>query len=105
ILRRRDIPVPEIVNLIARLWINQPDADQLFGMRKRKSAQHNRVDHGELGHGAADPKRQHEDGEDAKNLVLQKNTKSDTDILIKRFKHHDDFTLGWVEERAKSSLC
>ncbi len=81
ILRRRDIAVAEVVVLIARLRIDQPHADQLFGMRKRKPAEHDGVDHGELRHRAADAEREDENGEKTKDFVLQKDAESDTDIL------------------------
>ena len=50
-------------------------------MRKRKSTQHNRIDHSELCHRAADAERKHEDGKNKENFVLQKDAKPDTDIL------------------------
>ena len=68
ILSGRNIAVAEIVVLIGRLRIDQPDAHQLFGMRKRKSAEHERVDDGELRRHAADAEREHEHGEKAKRF-------------------------------------
>ena len=62
------LPLPKLLILIARLRIDQPDADELFRMRKRKPAQHDRVDHRELRHRAADAEREHEDGEKAERL-------------------------------------
>src|SRR6187401_376150 len=90
VLRRRNITYTEIVILIARLRIDQPDAHQLFGMRERKSAQYDCVNHRELRHGAANPKRKHQNGEETKDFVLQKDTNSDTDVLAERFEHNDD---------------
>src|SRR5262249_37523774 len=53
---------PEIVVLIARFRINQPNGHQLLRMRKRKPAQHNCIDHRKLSRGAPDAEREHENG-------------------------------------------
>ena len=103
ILRRRNVADAEIVVLIARLRIDQADADQLFRMRKGKAAQHDRVDDRELRHRAADAEREHEHGEKTKNFVLQQDAKTDTNILAKRFENHDGL-LWLVDDPAVAQL-
>ena len=71
ILRRRNLAEPEIIVLIARLGINQPDADQLLRMRKREAAQDDRVDHGELRGRTADAESEHEDGQKTKRFLFK----------------------------------
>ena len=91
ILRRRDIAVAEIIVLIGRLRVNQADADQLFWMRERKSAQDDGVNDCELSHRAADAEREHEHGKDTKYFVLHDDAKTDTKVLAKRFEDHNEF--------------
>jgi hypothetical protein len=50
-------------------------------MRKRKAAQHDGVDHGELRHRPANAEREHENGENEKQFVLQEDAKTDPKIL------------------------
>ena len=73
-------------------------------MRKRKPAQHDRVDDRELRHRAADAEREHEDGEKTKNFVLQQDAESDTDVLSERFENHDDFPSVAVDDPAVAQL-
>ena len=62
ILCCRNHAEPEVVVLIGRFRINQPDGHQLLRMRKRKPAQYDRIDHGELSGCAADTEAENEHG-------------------------------------------
>ena len=83
ILRRGNVAEPEVIVLIARLRIDQPDSHQLFGMRKRQTAQRDRVYHGELRGGTANAQAEDEHGEKTKSFVLEQNTEADSHILTK----------------------
>ena len=83
ILRGRNIAVAEVIVLIARLGIDQTDAYELFRMRKRKSAEHDRVDHGELRGRAADAESEDQGGEKTKRFLFEQHAQSDAHILPK----------------------
>src|SRR5439155_23289125 len=84
ILSRGNIAEPEVIVLIARLRIDQPDSHQLFGMWKRQTAQRYGVYHGELRGGTANAQAEHEHGQKTKRLLLQQKAQSDAHILSKR---------------------
>ena len=83
ILGRRNLAETKIIVLIGRLGIDQPNADQLLGMRKRKAAQHDRVDHGELRGRAADAKCKNQHRQKTKRFLLEQHAQSDAHILTK----------------------
>src|SRR5437667_11427 len=83
ILRRGNIAEPEVIVLIARLRIDQPDSHQLFGMWKRQTAQRYGVYHGELRGGTANAQAEHKHGQETKGFVLEQNTETDSHILTK----------------------
>jgi hypothetical protein len=53
-------------------------------MRERESAQHDRVDDGELGRCTTNAETKHEHCQKTKRLVFEQKTQSDSDILPKR---------------------
>src|ERR671938_485163 len=65
-------------------------------MRKGESAQHDRVNDGELGCGTANAKSEHEHCQKTKHLVLEQKAQSDAKILTKRIQNHDDFSGCWL---------
>ena len=60
ILGGRNIAVPKVIVLIARLGIDQSNACELFRMRKRETTQHHRVNHGELRGSGTDAQAKHQ---------------------------------------------
>ena len=78
VLCGRNVADTEIIVLVARLWIDQPNAHQLFGMGKGESAQHDRVDHSELSGRAANAEREHKHGQENKTSLSLNKTRSPT---------------------------
>ena len=71
ILRGWNEAQPEVVVLIARLWIEQANRHQLLGVRERKSTQHDRVHNCELRRRGADAEPEHEHGQKAERFILE----------------------------------
>ena len=84
ILRGRNIAVTKVIVLIARLGIDQADAHELFGMRKRKASQQDCVHNGELRRRAADAEPEHEHGQEAKCFLFEQDSQTNSHILLKR---------------------
>ena len=87
-----------------RLRIDQSHAHQLLRMRKRKSAQHESINQGELRGHAADAEGEHEHGEKTKGFFFEQNTQADADILTKRIENHNEFLLLFVNDPAIPQL-
>src|SRR6266566_5676587 len=79
ILRGRNVANTEVIVLIARLWIDQANADQLLWMGKREAAQNDRVDDCELGGRPADAESEHKHGQKTKRFLLDEDTETDGD--------------------------
>ena len=83
ILRCRNYAEPEVVVLIGRFWIDQPNGYQLLRMRKRKPAQHDSIDDGKLSGRTADTESENEHGQKTKGFVFEQNTQPDSNVLPK----------------------
>ena len=83
ILRCRNHTEPEVVVLIGRFRIDQPNGHQLLRMRKRKPAQHDSIDDGKLSGRTADTESENEHGQKTKGFVFEQNTQPDSNVLPK----------------------
>ena len=81
ILRGRHDAAAVVVLLRVRLRINQPDADELFRVRKRKAAQQERSHDRELRRHSTNAEREHRYGKKTKRLLLRQHAEADAEIL------------------------
>src|SRR5262249_15601311 len=73
----------EVIVLIGRFRIDQPNGHQLLRMRKGKPAQRDGIDDGKLRRGAPDAKREHKHSQKTKNFVFEENSQPHSNILTK----------------------
>ena len=85
-VHRRDLAV-DAEEVRARR-VDEVDADQPVGVRKREAAQHHAVDDAEHRRDAADAEREDDDREGAEGFLLDEDAEADAQILAEGFGNH-----------------